>query len=76
MSNNEKLSPQESFNQGVIFSLLALKQAILSSPGFNNAVLVEAVERMIKLPPLGVDHEAFIEPLKTLIGGPTTNSNT
>lgn len=69
MSNDQQLSQQQSFNQGVSAALMALKVALIESPGFNNEALTHILTMLLKYPMENVDHEAFSEPVRALLNG-------
>lgn len=67
MSTNEKLSQQESFNQGVIAALHALKTGLQATPGFNNEALLLVVRGLLNNPSSAVHQESFNAPILALL---------
>ena len=75
MSTEEMLSQQDSFNKGVSAALMALKTALIASPGFNNEALTHVVTVLLKYPMEKVHHEAFSEPVRALLNDHVINSD-
>lgn len=75
MSSAHKASTQESFNQGVVAALHALKTALQASPGFNNDALVHVVKGLINSPSDQLDVESFNWPILALLHDHVLDAN-